>query len=141
VINGDIVVTYAKQDKDAEDDVKGSGHGFVDVYNKKGKLLRRFAKHGPLDSPWGVTLAPSGFGAASNKLLIGNFGNGKINAFNWTNGKFIGPLRGTGNKSLKIDGLWALEFGNGVIGTPQTLLFTAGPADESHGLFGELTKG
>jgi uncharacterized protein (TIGR03118 family) len=142
VVKGDIVVTYARQDKDAEDDVAGPGHGFVDVYTPKGKLLRRFASRGPLNSPWGVARAPAhGFGPVSGRLLVGNFGNGKINVFKWKNGEFLGRLgRGQG-KPVRIDGLWALEFGNGVIGTPRTLLFTAGPHDESHGLFGELTAG
>jgi uncharacterized protein (TIGR03118 family) len=140
VVKGNIVVTYARQDKNAEDDVAGRGHGFVDVYNPNGKLLRRLVSHGALNSPWGVTLAPSGFGAASGKLLVGNFGNGKINVYKWANGQSVGPLRGPGSNPVQIDGLWALEFGNGVIGTPRTLLFTAGPADESHGLFGALTK-
>jgi uncharacterized protein (TIGR03118 family) len=139
-VNGDIVVTYAKQDKDAEDDVSGHGHGFVDVFGTDGKLLRRFASHGPLNSPWGISLARQGFGAASGALLIGNFGNGRINAYNPVSGDLIGALRRDQTaKPLSIPGLWALEFGNGVIGTQHTLLFTAGPGDESHGLFGELT--
>jgi len=140
VVKGKIVVTYARQDKDAEDDVSGRGNGFVDVYNPNGKLLRRFASHGALNSPWGVALAPSGFGAAGGKLLVGNFGDGKINVYKWANGQSVGPLRGPKSKPVHIDGLWALEFGNGVIGTPRTLLFTAGPDDESHGLFGALNK-
>jgi uncharacterized protein (TIGR03118 family) len=140
VVKGSIVVTYARQDKDAEDDVSGRGHGFVDVYNPNGKLLRRLVSHGALNSPWGVALAPSGFGPASGKLLVGNFGNGKINVYKWANGQSVGPLRGTGSNPVHIDGLWALEFGNGTIGTPRTLLFTAGPDDESHGLFGALNK-
>jgi uncharacterized protein (TIGR03118 family) len=141
VVKDKIVVTYAKQDKDAEDDVKGKGHGFVDVYNTNGKLLRRLASRGPLNSPWGVVLAPHGFGDASGKLLVGNFGNGLIHAYAFGSGKNLGVLHGHGDKVIKIPGLWALEFGNGTIGTPQSLLFTAGPADESHGLFGELTTG
>jgi uncharacterized protein (TIGR03118 family) len=138
-VNGEIVVTYAKQDADAEDDVAGHGNGFVDIYDTAGNLLRRFASRGPLNSPWGIAQAPQGFGGASGDLLIGNFGDGRINAYDPVSGKFAGALRGVHGKRLAIDGLWALEFGNGVIGTPQTLLFTAGPDDESHGLFGELT--
>jgi uncharacterized protein (TIGR03118 family) len=138
-VNGDIVVTYAKQDAAAHDDVAGRGNGFVDVYDTSGNLLRRFASHGPLNSPWGVALAPQGFGDASGALLIGNFGDGRINAYDPVSAKFLGALRGVHGRRLTIDGLWALQFGNGVIGTPHTLLFTAGPADESHGLFGELT--
>jgi uncharacterized protein (TIGR03118 family) len=138
-VGGRIFVTYAKQDKNAEDDVGGKGNGFVDVFSKAGKLISRFASRGALDSPWAVVRAPSGFGAVSGDLLIGNFGNGRINAYDPHSGELVGALRGMGRKPLKIDGLWALEFGNGVIGTPRTLLFTAGPDDESHGLFGELT--
>jgi uncharacterized protein (TIGR03118 family) len=138
-VNGDIVVTYAKQDAAAEDDVAGRGNGFVDVYDTSGGLLRHFASRGPLNSPWGIALAPQGFGEASGALLIGNFGDGRINAYDPVSGRFLGALRGNTGKRLAIDGLWALEFGNGVIGSSQTLLFTAGPEDESHGLFGELT--
>jgi uncharacterized protein (TIGR03118 family) len=137
-VNGDIVVTYAKQDADAEDDVAGHGNGFVDVYDTDGNLLRRFARRGSLNSPWGIALAPQGFGRASGALLIGNFGDGRIHAYDPVSAKSLGALRSKHGK-LAIDGLWALKFGNGVIGTPHTLLFTAGPADESHGLFGELT--
>jgi uncharacterized protein (TIGR03118 family) len=138
-VNGDIVVTYAKQDADAEDDVAGRGLGFVDVYDTDGTLLRHFAARGRLNAPWGIALAPQGFGGASGALLIGNFGDGRINAYDPVSAKFLGALRGEHGKRLAIDGLWGLEFGNGVIGTQHTLLFTAGPDDESHGLFGELT--
>ena len=139
-INGDIVVTYAKQDAKAEDDVSGAGHGFVDVYSKGGKLLDRFAKRGPLDSPWGIAMAPKGFSGAGGDMLIGNFGDGKINVYS-KSGAFLGPMKNSMGNPIKIDGLWALEFGNGVIGTPKTLLFTAGPKDESHGLFGDIKPG
>jgi uncharacterized protein (TIGR03118 family) len=138
-VNGNIVVTYAKQDEDAEDDVSGPGFGFVDVYGTNGALLRRFKAHGPLNAPWGIALAPQGFGRASGALLIGNFGNGRINAFDPVSTKFLGTLRRRNGNAVSIDGLWALKFGNGVIGTPHALLFTAGPDDEAHGLFGELT--
>jgi uncharacterized protein (TIGR03118 family) len=134
-----LVVTYAKQDADAMDDVHGPGLGFVDVYSTSGKLLRRLVSRGPLNAPWGIALAPKHFGKASGDLLIGNFGNGRINAFNPKNGHFRGTLRAKHGRKLKIDGLWALEFGNGVIGNRNTLLFTAGPKEESHGLFGALT--
>lgn len=138
-VGGRIVVTYAKQDADAEDEVAGPGNGFVDVYDTDGSLLRRFAARGALNAPWGVAAAPEGFGRASGALLIGNFGDGRINAYDQATGKFLGALRDQQGGRIAIDGLWALEFGNGVIGTPQTLLFTAGPDEETHGLFGELT--
>jgi uncharacterized protein (TIGR03118 family) len=137
-VNGDIVVTYAKQDAKAEDDVPGAGKGFVDIYSKRGKLLDRFASRGHLNAPWGIAQAPKGFGGASGDMLIGNFGDGWINAYNPKSGKFVGSLQDEQGNKLAIDGLWALKFGNGMIGTPHTLLFTAGPEDESHGLFGDL---
>lgn len=140
-VKGNIVVTYAKQDANAEDDVSGAGHGFVDVFSTRGKLLQRFASHGVLNSPWGIVMAPKGFGRASGDMLIGNFGNGWINAYKPKSGKFIGTLKNSMGKTISIDGLWSLEFGNGVIGTPKTLLFTAGPNDEQHGLFGDIKPG
>ena len=139
-VGGRLVVTYAKQDAAATDDVHGHGLGFADLYDTSGTLLRRLVSRGPLDAPWGIAQAPRHFGRASGDLLIGNFGDGRINAFNPRSGRFEGPLRrGDHGRSIRIDGLWALEFGNGTIGTPRTLLFTAGPGDESHGLFGAIT--
>jgi uncharacterized protein (TIGR03118 family) len=137
-IAGRLVVTYAMQDANAEDDVKGPGLGFVDVYDTSGNLLRRLISNGRLDAPWGVALAPKHFGPFSGDLLVGNFGDGAINAYDPRTGAFQGtPMNKDGNP-IKVNGLWALRFGNGVIGTPQTLLFTAGIGDESHGLFGEI---
>ena len=138
-VRSHVFVTYAKQDSDAEDDVPGAHHGFVDVFDTKGNLQRRFASRGPLNSPWGIVKAPKGFGPAGGDLLIGNFGNGQINAYDPKSSNVIGPLKNKMGHKLRIDGLWALEFGNGMIGTPKTLLFTAGPEDESHGLFGDIT--
>ena len=135
-----IVVTYAKQDADARDDLHGAGLGFVDLYDTSGNMVKRLVSRGPLNAPWGVALAPKHFGKASKDLLIGNFGNGRINAFAPRSGRFKGALRkGRHGPRIRIDGLWALEFGNGTIGTPRTLLFTAGPGDEQHGLFGAIT--
>jgi uncharacterized protein (TIGR03118 family) len=138
-IDGRIVVAYAKQDAAAKDNVAGAGKGFVDIYDTAGMLVRRFARRGPLNAPWGIALAPQEFGRASGALLIGNFGDGRINAYDRHNGRFLGALRGADRRPIAIDGLWALAFGNGTIGTPQTLLFTAGPDQETHGLFGSLT--
>jgi uncharacterized protein (TIGR03118 family) len=135
-----LIVTYAKQNKDGDDDAPGAGLGVVDVYKADGHLVKRLVTRGPLNAPWGIAKAPKDFGAASGDLLIGNFGGrGRINAFKAGSGRFVGTLRGTNGKPLAIQGLWALKFGNGVIGTPNTLLFTAGPDGEQHGLFGSIT--
>src|SRR5919198_5219747 len=144
-IQGRIFVTYAKQDADAKDDVAGQGLGFVDVFDTAGNLLGRVAQHGLLNAPWGLALAPSSFGRFGGDLLVGNFGDGRINAYEELgNGHFEhrGELRGSDGNPLTIDGLWALEFGTGgTAGPTGTLFFTAGPDDETHGLFGSITAG
>ncbi len=133
-------MTYAKQDADREDDVKGPGLGYEDIYTPGGKLLRRFASRGPLNAPWGIALAPAGFGRSSNLLLIGNFGDGRINAYDTVSGAPRGSLRMSNGHPIKIDGLWGLAFGNGYSNQlVNTLFFTAGPQDESHGLYGRIT--
>jgi uncharacterized protein (TIGR03118 family) len=140
-----VFVAYAKQDADAEDEVAGQGAGFVDAYDLAGNLLARVAQHGQLNAPWGLALAPEGFGRFGGDLLVGNFGDGQINAYEeLPNGHFAhrGELRGSDNKPLTIDGLWALRFGNGGNAGPTgTLFFTAGPDEETHGLFGSITAG
>jgi uncharacterized protein (TIGR03118 family) len=137
-IAGRLVVAYAQQDADAEDEVAGPGLGYVDVFNANGHLLRRLISQGQLNAPWGLAIAPKHFGPFSGDLLVGNFGDGAINAYDPRTGGFRGTLRNKDGNPIKVNGLWALRFGNGVIGTPQTLLFTAGIADEDHGLFGEI---
>lgn len=142
-INGDLYVTYAKQDSAHHDDVPGAGNGFVDVFDMNGNLVRRLASQGALNSPWGLALAPSDFGKFSDDLLVGNFGNGWINAFDPTTGAFLGSLDGTNGSPLVIQGLWGLDFGNGAQGQlTDALYFTAGiPGSgevEDHGLFGSL---
>jgi uncharacterized protein (TIGR03118 family) len=137
-IAGRILVAYAKQDADAEDEVAGAGLGYVDVFDTSGHLLRRLISQGALNAPWGLALAPRHFGPFSGDLLVGNFGDGAINAYDPRTGDFDGTLMNKDGNQIKVDGLWALRFGNGVIGTPQTLLFTAGIGDEEHGLFGEI---
>jgi uncharacterized protein (TIGR03118 family) len=137
-----IVVTYAKQDANAEDEVTGHGLGYVDAFTTRGELIGRVASRGVLDAPWGLALAPSNFGKFSNDLLVGNFGNGLINAFSLgANGEVHhdGMLRRPNGRLVWIDGLWALEFGNGgPSGPANSLYFTAGPDDEAHGLFGKI---
>jgi len=93
-IGGKIFVTFAKQDADAEDNLNGQGKGFVDVFDGDGKRLRRFAQRGQLNAPWGIALAPSNFGRFSGDVLIGNFGNGQINAYDFKTGEHRGTLRG-----------------------------------------------
>jgi uncharacterized protein (TIGR03118 family) len=143
-IGSRIFVTYAKQDADAEDEIHGQGKGFVDVYDTSGSLLGRVAQHGQLDAPWGLALAPANFGRFSGDLLVGNFGDGRINAYEeGANGKFEhrGELRDGDSRPISIDGLWALQFGHGAPnnGPTNTLFFTAGPNDETDGLFGSIT--
>lgn len=140
-INGNLIVTYAKQDAAKHDDVAGQGHGFVDVYDTSGHLLHRLVTRGQLNSPWGLALAPESFGRFGGDLLIGNFGNGRINAYDPQTGGFRGQLRDAKNKPISIDGLWGLDFGNDANAGPSTtLFFTAGLNDEADGLFGSLVS-
>ena len=139
-INGMIFVTFAKQDEDKEDDVAGAGFGFVDVFDLNGNMVKRLISGGALNAPWGLALAPANLGRFSNALLVGNFGNGWINAYNASTGALMGHMLRPDGSALAIDGLWGLAFGTGSAnsGPTNTLFFTAGPADESHGLFGTL---
>ncbi len=138
-INGSLYVTYALQDTDKEDDVAGSGNGFIDVFDTNGTLLHRLVSGGVLNSPWGLALAPSNFGAFSNALIVGNFGDGLINAFNPTTGASLGQVVDTHGNAIHIDGLWGLSFGNGGnAGSTNSLFFTAGINGERNGLFGSL---
>jgi uncharacterized protein (TIGR03118 family) len=137
-LGGRLYVAYAKQDADREDEVAGPSLGFVDVYSTSGQLLGHLIERGQLNAPWGLALAPAGFGRFSGALLVGNFGNGRINAYNPATGEFLGRLRHEDGSPIEIEGLWALRFGNGVTGDPTTLLFTAGIDDEAHGLFGAI---
>ncbi len=138
-IGGQLWVTYAKRDSAKHDDVAGPGRGFVDVFDGDGKLVRRFARKGALNSPWGVALAPATFGDFSNDVLIGNFGDGKINAFDATSGSLIGPVADSGGVPIVIDGLWSVTFGGALSSSADILYFTAGPNDETDGIFGTLT--
>jgi uncharacterized protein (TIGR03118 family) len=138
-LGGRLYVAYAKQDAAREDELAGPGRGFVDVYSTSGQLLRRLLRRGHLNAPWGLVQAPAtGFGRFSGALLVGNFGDGRINAYDPRTGAFRGRLRHEDGTPIQIEGLWALRFGNGVTGDPSTLLFTAGIDDEAHGLFGAI---
>jgi uncharacterized protein (TIGR03118 family) len=138
-VGGNLYVTYALQNSSKHDDTAGAGNGFVDVFDPAGDLMQRFASGGALNSPWGVALAPANFGAFSGDLLVGNFGDGHISAFNPTTGAFLGQLTDAAGKPIAIDGLWGLEFGQGgASGNTNTLFFTAGINGENNGLFGSL---
>jgi uncharacterized protein (TIGR03118 family) len=138
-IGGDLFVSFALQNKAHHDDVAGAGNGFVDVFDTSGTLLRRFAAGGPLNSPWGLALAPAGFGAFGNELLVGNFGDGRINAFDPSTGAFLGQLQDPTGHPITINGLWGLAFGNGgLAGDTTTLFFASGLNDEADGLFGTI---
>jgi len=144
-IGSRIYVTYAQRQFGSNDEAHGPGFGFVDAYDAStGVLVARIATRGTLNAPWGIALAPPNFGAASGDLLVGNFGDGRINAYRLT-GSFFGgipdgQLADPLGSPLSIDGLWALQFGNGnAAGPTSSLFFTAGPDDESNGLFGSIT--
>lgn len=138
-ISGDIYLTYAKQDAHRGRQVCGRGLGLVSVFSPTGQFVRRLVTRGALNAPWGLALAPASFGKFGNRLLVGNVGDGAINAYDIANGRFAGRLRGTDREPLRIDGLWGLAFGNGVNNQPlNTLFFTAGPGSEEHGLYGRI---
>jgi uncharacterized protein (TIGR03118 family) len=150
VLNGKVYVSYARQDADRHDDAAGPHRGFVDVFNLDGTAGLpggnvRLISRGPLDSPWGLAIAPQGFAGISAPgndpvLLVGNFGNGFIHAFDASTGSQLGRLDDPDGQPIHIDGLWALKVGNGAAGGDQnTVYFTAGPFGESHGLFGSLS--
>lgn len=140
VLDNRLFVTFALQDDTNHDDVAGAGHGFVDEFDLEGHLLNRVASGGPLDSPWGLAFAPASFGSFAGDLLVGNFGDGTIDAFDPKHDTFLGKLLGADGNPLVIGDLWALIPGNGgSAGDPNAIYFTAGVKDEAHGLFGSLT--
>ena len=141
-LGGKLYVTYAKQDSAQKNDVPGAGNGFVAVFDFDGNLQKHLVSNGLLNSPWGVALAPATFGAFAGNLLVGNFGDGTINAFDLTSGAAQGTLKDTKGNPIVLQGLWALLFGNGGNGGDRnTLYFTAGPSfgdSKVHGLLGSL---
>ena len=140
VLDNKLFVTFALQDDQKHDDMAGPGNGFVDEFDLNGKLMQRVASNGPLNSPWGLAIAPDSFGKLAGDLLVGNFGDGTINAFNLKNDQFQGKLDGPNGQPITIGDLWAITPGNGGNGgSPNTLYFTAGVKDEAQGLFGSLT--
>ncbi len=138
-INGSLYVTYAEQSIDKQNDVGAVGHGYIDVYSEAGDFQKRLVSQGPLNSPWGMALAPSDFGALSGKLLVGNFRDGYIHVFDPNSGALLGQVVGKDGQPLQIDQLWSLTFGtdNGA-GKHNQLFFSAGPSSEEDGLFGRL---
>jgi uncharacterized protein (TIGR03118 family) len=139
-IGGKLFVTFAKQGPGKDDDAARPGNGFVDVFSPNGDLLQRLVGRGRLDSPWAVTLAPSSFGAFGGDILVGNFGDGHINAYDPATGAFQGELSGPGGGPITIDGLWGLRFAPTALNAnPNALYFTAGLNHEADGLFGTLT--
>jgi uncharacterized protein (TIGR03118 family) len=140
-IGNQVFVTYAKQGADAHDDVAGRGHGFVDVFTNFGAFQSRLASHGALNSPWGLVIAPASFGSFAGDLLVGNFGDGRINAYDPHNGHFRGTLVDAKHKPVAIDGLWGLTVGDPAAGGTDSVWFSAGPDGESHGLLGLLRAG
>ena len=136
VIDGNVYVTYAKQDAAAHDDVRGRGHGFIDVFDTDGNFLHRLVSRGRLNSPWGLAVAPQGFGRFGGDLLVGNFGDGRIDVYDLASGHFRGVLKDREEHAITIEGLWALQFGNPAFAGADTLIFSAGPDNETHGLLG-----
>jgi len=139
VLDNHLFVTFAVRNSVGHDDVAGLGKGFVDEFNFNGTMVARVASHGPLDSPWGLAIAPKGFGKFAGDLLVGNFGNGEIHAYDLHTDKLVGVLRDDAGHIIRIGDLWALIPGsNSPGGHPNSLYFTAGVSEESHGLFGRL---
>jgi uncharacterized protein (TIGR03118 family) len=137
-LGGKLYVTYALQGP-GTDEQAGPGLGLVSVFDTEGSLLGRVGSMGALNAPWGLAIAPESFGSFAGDLLVGNFGDGTINAFDLANNTFVGQLGDLDGNPLVIDGLWGLTAGNGgSAGSTNSIYFSAGPGDESHGLFGAL---
>jgi uncharacterized protein (TIGR03118 family) len=138
-IGSNLFVTYAMQDGARHDDVAGAGLGMVDVYDTAGNLKQHFATGGLLNAPWGIAQAPGNFGTMSGAILIGNFGDGTINAFNASSGQSMGRLNGPNGSPVVENGVWGIAFGNDLSNQPSnTLFFAAGPNDEANGVYGRI---
>jgi uncharacterized protein (TIGR03118 family) len=145
MLGGKVYVTYGKQNAAKTDVVPGAGFGVVDVYTVNGKLLHHLVSNGsasPLNEPWGLAIAPTGFGPFAGDLLVGNLGNGWINVFNPTTGMHLGALDGPNGYPIAINGLWGLRVGNSAFGGSSSVVFSAGPNAGStaygNGLLGVL---
>ena len=137
-IEGKLYVSYALQDAAAEDEVDGFGRGIVDVFDNSGHFVRRLISFGHLDAPWGMTIAPDDFGKFSGDLLVGNFGNGRIHAYDAQTGRFKGTVKDAHQHPIVIDGLWGLMVGNGTSADKNAVIFSAGIDHEKHGLYGTI---
>lgn len=136
-IGGQLYVTYAVQN--GHDELDGPGLGLIDVFDTNGNFVQRLVDPGGvLNAPWGMAVAPKGFGPLSNALLVGNFGDGTINAFDPSTGSFIGTMTDQSGSPIAIEGLWGITFGAGEFNDTHTLFFAAGVGDEAHGLLGQL---
>jgi len=138
-LQGNLYVAYAFHVAGDHDETAGPGLGIVDVFDADGFLIERLATGGKLNAPWGMAIAPADFGKFSGMFLVGNFGDGTINAFDTKNNTFAGQLRTGSGQALVIDGLWGIAFGNNFRAQPaNTLFFAAGPNGESDGLYGTI---
>ncbi|SNS70075.1 TIGR03118 family protein [Streptosporangium subroseum] len=138
VVGRSILVAYAKRDPQTGKAVAGKGKGFISHFDGSGRFVDRFAARGALNAPWAMTLAPKGFGAQSGALLVGNFGDGWINAYNPRNGRSLGPLRSADGKPIVLGGLWDLERGTATVGGENALWFSAGSDGGTHGVLGVI---
>ena len=138
-LGGNLYVTYAQQSHKEPDEETDRGSGFVDVFDTSGNLLQRLIEGNHLKAPWGLALSPSNFGAFSNALIVGNFGDGQLHAYDPESGRYLGEFKDENGRPTVIDGLWGITFGNGGNGGDRNALyFASGPDDETHGLFGSL---
>jgi uncharacterized protein (TIGR03118 family) len=134
VFNGKLYVAFALRQRHGNDEVDGKGLGYIDVFTTKGKFVKTLIANGPLNAPWGLAIAPSSFGSLAGALLVGNFGDGHISAFDANTGALLETLHSSRHKEISIDGLWALDdTGNG------SITFSSGPGGEAHGLVGLIT--
>ena len=139
-LKGTLYVTYAKQDAARHDEEDGAGNGYIAAFDTSGKLISHLVSGGKLNAPWGLALAPANFGKYAGELLAGNFGDGRIGAYDPLTGAFAGQLTDEFNNPIAIDGLWGLTIGNGgQAGSASDIYFTAGPDGEKHGLFGSIS--
>ena len=138
-IGGKLYLSYAQQSHKSPEDETDKGSGFVDVFDTSGNLLQRLIRGNHLKSPWGMAIAPDNFGAFSDALIVGNFADGQLHAYDPESGKYLGEFKHEDGKPIVIDGLWGITFGNGGNGGDKNALyFASGPDDETHGLFGSL---